>query len=582
MKDQRSGSQILWGFLPEQTGDLRGGIFKTVEWKHPVAIDVEDAIIRRRLTAEFQGWVAAGADPSLVQQLYNRAPIEVVGVNRDQGVRVERFPLVWVCAACRRVERGRPQKCAAGHTNLRQLHFVGYHECGQLREPLIPRCQAHNQVSMPPQSSMDASKIVFECPVCHMVLQKGLGNLPCSCGRTYSDRRGAKLLNFNIHRSATVYSPQTFVMVNPASKEKVRHLNADGGPRQALTWAVGGFEGGVQSQQNTASSIVSTLVAQGLSREVAEQMAAVAQSAGSLAPEQDLGVLATAPAPVIEAAEHAAVDVALATSESRIPVSDLITADITPLTRRRYEADYPAAVARAGLVGVDLVDRFPVLKAVYGFTRGGLEPGEARLNRFHGKGNSYRVYGDLQQAEALMFQLSPIQVYRWLENRGHQLPPAVDVRAARAAIAATAVTPSRFDEPQERPTLGEDLLALTHSMSHRAIRQLAVLAGVDREGLGEYLVPEFGVFFLYAATRGDFVLGGIQAVFENDLDTYLNTFVSAESRCALDPACGRNGGACHACLHLGEPACDYFNRFLDRRLLFGSDGYLAANLTRAR
>jgi hypothetical protein len=135
------------------------------------------------------------------------------------------------------------------------------------------------------------------------------------------------------------------------------------------------------------------------------------------------------------------------------------------------------------------------------------------------------------------------------------LPPAVDARAARAAITGAAVIRSRFDESQEQPTVGEDLLALTHSMSHRAIRQLAVLAGVDREGLREYLVPEFGVvFFLYAATRGDFVLGGIQAVFKNDPDTYLNTFVWAESRCALDPACGRNGGACtRACTWANQP-----------------------------
>jgi hypothetical protein len=582
MKDQRSGSQILWGFLPEQTGDLRGGIFKTAEWKNPVPVDVEETIMRRRLITEIDGWVAAGADPSMARQLYAGAPIEVVSVNRDQGVRVERFPEVWVCGTCRRVERGRPQKCTVGHDRLRQLHFVGYHECGRLEEPYIPRCQAHDQVRMQAQSSIDASRIVFDCPVCHAVLQKGLGNRPCPCGRAYSPRKGAKLLTFNVHRAASVFSPQTFVMVNPASKAKMRQLTADGGPRQALTWALAGFEGRVEAQQTTISSLLSTLLAQGMPREVAEQMAALAKNAGSLAAEEDLGELADAPVAIIEAAEHAAVDIALATSESRSQVRDLITEDITDEVRQRYERDYPAAIERAGLADIDLVDRFPVLKAVYGYTRGGLQPGEARLNRFHGKGNAYRVYADLQQAEALMFQLAPAKVYQWLVNRGHHLQPAADERAARTLIAAAAGIPSRFDEPSERPTLGQDLLTLTHSMSHRAIRQLAVLAGVDREGLGEYLVPQYGVFFLFAATRGDFVLGGIQSVFENDLDAYLNTLVSAESRCALDPACGRNGGACHACMHLGEPVCDHFNRFLDRRALFGPDGYLAARLSQAR
>lgn len=581
MKDQRSGSQILWGFLPEQTSDLRGGIYKTTEWKNPVPIDVEDSIIRRRLIQEMEGWVAMGGDQSMVRQLYAGTPIEVVSVNRDQGVRVDRFPLVWVCSTCRRVERGRPKRCAGGHTDLRQLHFVGYHECGRVVEPSIPQCKVHNQVRMPYQASMDASKIVFDCPVCHTQLQKGLGNWPCPCGNAYSQRKGAKLLSYTVHRAATVYSPQSLVMVNPASKEKMRKLTADGGPRSALTWVLGGLAGGPENGKHaTASSFVATLMAQGVTRELAEQMAAMARNAGQLAEEEDLGRLATASEATIQAAEHAAVDIALATSESRIEVSDLITEDVSTELRERYERDYPAAIQRAGLASVDLVDRFPVLKAVYGFTRGGLQPGDARLNRFHGKGSAYRIYADLQQAEALMFQLNPVQMRQWLINRSHRLPPANDAREARIAIAAAADIPTRFDEPSERASLGQDLLTLTHSMSHRAIRQLAVLAGVDREGLGEYLVPRFGVFFLFAATRGDFVLGGIQAVFENDLDVYLNTLVSAESRCALDPACSRNGGACHACMHLGEPVCDHFNRFLDRKVLFGPDGYLSANLAR--
>lgn len=581
MKDQRSGSQILWGFLPEQTSDLRGGIFKTVGWNNPVAIDVEDSIIRRRLIQEMEGWTASGGDQSMVRQLYAGAPIEVVSVNRDQGVRVDRFPLVWVCSACRRVEQGRPKQCAAGHRDLRQLHFVGYHECGRVVEPSIPRCQAHNQVRMPYQASMDASKIVFDCPVCHVQLQKGLGNWPCPCGNAYSRRKGAKLLSYTIHRAASVYSPQGLVMVNPASKEKMRKLTADGGPRNALTWVLGGLSGGPDnSTRVTASSFVRNLMAQGMSRELAEQMMSMAKAAGQLAEEEDLGALASAPEAVIQAAEHSAVDIALATSESRIQVRELITHDITAELRQQYEQDYPAAVQRAGMASVNLVDRFPVLKAVYGFTRGSFQPGETRLNRFHGNGNAYRIYADLQQAEALMFQLDPIQVHQWLTNRGHRLLSVASAREARTVIAAAADIPTRFDEPAARATLGQDLLTLTHSMSHRAIRQLAVLAGVDREGLGEYLVPRLGVFFLFAATRGDFVLGGIQAVFENDLDLYLNTLVSAESRCALDPACSRSGGACHACMHLGEPVCDHFNRFLDRKVLFGPSGYLSASLVR--
>jgi len=340
-------------------------------------------------------------------------------------------------------------------------------------------------------------------------------------------------------------------------------------------WALGGFNESLDTFKPTTSFFVEDLISKGIPRDLAEQMAAMASKGGHLAPEEDLGILARAPGPQIEAAEREAVDIALATSDSHIRVSDLISSQTPPAAVSLYTEKYPVAVQRAGLAAIDLIDKFPVLKAVYGFTRGGMDPGTSRLSRFHGKGNSYRVYADLQQAEALMFRLNPMRVYQWLAARGHGLPPAGSDREARAVIASNANVPSRFDEPTASSSIGQDILTLTHSYAHWTIRQLAVFAGVDREGLGEYLVPRHCSFFIFAATRGDFVLGGLQAVFENDLHHFLRTLVTAESRCPLDPACGRNGGACHACMHLGEPTCAYFNRYLDRKALFNRSGYLA-------
>jgi len=81
-------------------------------------------------------------------------------------------------------------------------------------------------------------------------------------------------------------------------------------------------------------------------------------------------------------------------------------------------------------------------------------------------------------------------------------------------------------------------------------------------------------YIVYAASRGDFVLGGLQAVFETRLHEVLDDIVNGESRCPLDPGCRSGGGACMACLHLGEMSCRRFNRDLDRRVLFGAGGYL--------
>jgi hypothetical protein len=82
-------------------------------------------------------------------------------------------------------------------------------------------------------------------------------------------------------------------------------------------------------------------------------------------------------------------------------------------------------------------------------------------------------------------------------------------------------------------------------------------------------------FFVFAAARGGFVLGGLQAMFEADLEQLLDGVVFGEHRCALDPGCNRGGSACAACLHLGEPSCRFFNRFLNRNTLNGVDGYFS-------
>ncbi|MGW5666674.1 hypothetical protein [Micromonospora sp. NPDC003776] len=581
MKDNRSGSQVLYGFLPQQTGDLRGGIYRTVEWKDPLRVDVDDTVIRRKLIEQVNGWSFRGDDAGIARGLHAGHPIEVVEVNPDRGVRVEQFPNVYICRACRVVEDRRHPNCpvCGAKQNWDQLHFVGYHECGMLEAPSIPRCPVHNLCRMPYQKSMEAARIRFVCPICDRQTRQGMGFRKCPCGRSWNNTRSnPTMLVYNIHRASTVYTPQTFTLINPRNRRRMAEITEAGGPRRALAWAIGGFVSlKPGSDKPTRSSAIDNFMSQGYSRSSAEAMAAIASDAGELAPEEEIGRLASAPASRIEATEREAVEIALATIESRVRITDLSRPETPANARTMYQHDYPTAINRAGLEAIDLVDKFPVLRAVYGFTRGGLEPGKGRLNLFPGRRGT-RVYADPQESEALMFRLDPQRVLTWLNRRGHALPHAINASDARAIVAGHVVTPDRFtDEPDATPA-GRDLLELIHSYAHRVIRQLSVFAGVDRESLGEYLVPSHGTFFIYAATRGDFVLGGVQAVYENNLHHFLNAFMAAETRCALDPACRRHGGACHACLHLGEPVCDRFNHYLDRAALFGHDGYLATHI----
>ena len=164
-------------------------------------------------------------------------------------------------------------------------------------------------------------------------------------------------------------------------------------------------------------------------------------------------------------------------------------------------------------------------------------------------------------------------------SRGHRgldgRPVAVTCSpaAARLAILAAADVPLPGDKPKHS-TVGTDLFTLVHTYAHRVLRQTAVLAESIETHSASTSCRCISGSSLYAAARGDFVLGGLQALFETELNMLLDRIVEAEHRCPLDPGCTRGSGACSACLHVGEPSCRAFNTYLDRKVLFAETGYL--------
>jgi hypothetical protein len=567
---ERSGSQILRSFLPEQTADIGGRIYRVKEWTAAVPINIDGHLVRQQLLREIAPWSSRGMDNGMAADLLRGARVDVVELDEQRGVTVEAFPRVWKCRNCKRI--GKPnavgRRCPCGKDEWGQLHFLGVHECGAVYEPWIKRCPRHDDVRMVSPLSAKVQDIVFECPECHVETMRGLGFRSCDCG-------GGQV-RWNVHKARMIYAPRGMVVINPPRPEHMNELNLHGGPRKALVWVVDGLV--VNSPRDvtaplTRDDLIEELVRKGIDRTFAEKMAAQAEEAGQLAQPGGLAV-DRLPADRREEAEREAVSIAMALAESRQPASALRTSDPNDVLSQRYRMSYPAAMRRAGIDGVDLVDRFPVLNAMYGYTRGEDDPAKCTLIPFRRRHGGYRLYGSLAETEAFFIRLDPTRVARWLARRGHTLREWSDPVDARIAIIEAADIPDRRDEVPERATVGSDLLQLVHTYAHRFIRQTAVFSGIERDALSEYLVPLHLGFFVYAAPRGEFVLGGLQAVFESELDSLLTNFVHAEHRCPLDPGCSRGSGACAACVHLGEPSCRYFNRFLNRETLFGVTGYL--------
>lgn len=563
MKETRSASQILYGHLPQQTVDVRGGVWKVKSWKYKPVHEVDAEALSAELIRLAAPWEASGRDGRLVASLRAGANVQVRSLDRELGAWLEPFPKTWRCKNCSRLLDSPRARCKCGAIGPHgQLPFVLFHDaCGDIREPSYPRCPAHDDVRMRLPGTTSLREIELSCPECNRTLRSNFLYTNCTCGQ--SGRNGERM-EFTVHRSASVYVPRSVVIVNPPSRTQRRRLHAAGGGPAALAWIAEGMASpwvdGVAGAKSAA--LRRTLAEQGLTPEQIDAALAAAGVADDKPRE-----LRISPE-VNDAAEYDASAIALAMSETRKTIGDL-KRTATGKRQALYDGQYDHALKRAGVQRIDLVERFPILNGQFGYTRGDHEPGASRLRAFTERDGTVVVYGDLATTEALITRLDPVRVSYWLRERGHGIEVKDNIRDAYEGILGAV-----GNDPENSAVLS-DITTLVHSFSHRMVRQTSYYAGIDRESISELLFPLALAFVTYAVPRGDFVLGGLQAMFEHDLHTVLDRVVLDESRCALDPGCweSRHGAACAVCLHLGEPSCRLFNTRLDRKVLFDTDGY---------
>ena len=560
MREYRSGSQILFGHLPEQTVDAAGGIWKVKRWNDSkVESAIDTGALREELIRAASPWRDSGQDGGFVGDLYQQRAVRVRSLNKDEGIWCEPFPRLYLCQACKRLHDDPMGKCECGSRRRRgQLPFVGFHDvCGSIKTPYVRKCPKHQQRAVRFPGTASAAELIFFCPVCNDVIHRGFG-AACDC-----DQGGA--LSFTVHRSGSVFKPRGINMINPPKREIMAQIEQAGGGERALEWVLSGMIGRRLTDSAPAQnpdSIRRLLEGRGFDAATIDAMVAAMPAAPA---SQTSGL--SLPQAIRPVAERDARQIALATFESRITIPDLLKRAETASVRSMYESTYLAALARAGLDHVELVDKFPVLTAQFGYTRGPSAPGEGRLRTYRDPNGDYTVYGELAQTEALLLRLKPLQVHTWLVKQGVTVAPAGDDRSAALAIVSAMGPPENATDATVRVT------ELVHSYSHAFIKRAAVFAGIERSALSEVVLPTALSFFVYAAARGDFVLGGLQALFESELHHLLDGLVRDEHRCALDPGCEDTGAACAVCLHLGEPSCRMFNTALSRRALAGGTGY---------
>lgn len=561
MKDRRSSSQIVTGFLPEQTVDLRGSVWKVKGWRAPLRLNTVDTqILREEILRAAYEWIGKQDQKKFLENLQRGHNLEAYTLEEHNGVNVEEFPKQWICRKCKLYHKDFTATCRCGSVNSkRQLPFVAFHSCGQLSELSIPACPTHGRtyISLPKTASL--TQIQFFCSEsgCNWSPKPGLPYQRCRCGQG---------MNHNIHRAAKVYTSRSVVIVNPPSSEALKVLNQSGGVARASTWVLEGMATRSVTGAGKIPALKQSLLEQNIPE---EQVKVMLRSIGVTDEETETYEI---PSTIKAEFEYQAKMLGIATLDSRLMIPDLIeNASTTEPFKERYESKYYEAINTSGLKSVDLLEKFPIFTGRFGYTRGSIDPGTSTINPFshhdRRQRNVYPVYGDLAETEALLLHLNPEKVLLWLQRLGYTAE--YDAKSSPHQKILSLLADARHGNEARAA-----LKTMIHSYSHRFIRTLAIYAGIDRNAMGEMIFEYALSFIVYSVPRGDFVLGGMRAVFERELDALLDEVRTSEHRCALDPGCAKSRGACMACLHIGEPSCAHYNRYLSRKSLFGEKGYL--------
>jgi hypothetical protein len=371
----------------------------------------------------------------------------------------------------------------------------------------------------------------------------------------------------------------SLTLLNPLSRSDYSHLTAEHTFAAGIASCLGALPPGLAglkaasaddtADENKIREAAGLLGYDDDSPELAKMLADFAASASPRTSWRDEVAGLELADETLEPLGEECLQLSLARDAGALSIGELTTMSAGTALAARH-ATYPELLRRYGLVEVTLLRELPLAFLVPGFTRlGSTADGQTRFNYFPATRKSrYEIYGQRVTTEGLLFRLDPKRVVRWLVTSGVVDDPKTK-DALRWLMRVSVPVADLFNPTGHRIT--DAVLGLVHSASHRAMKALGVASGLHTDSLAEYIFPANAAFLIYANSRSEFVLGGLEHVFRYSLDQVL-TDLDAERRCVFDPLCRHApaGAACAACLHVSEVACSRFNTVLDRNLLWGS------------
>ena len=611
----RGKQQVLYTYLPMNTIDFQGGSIARIQHIRGSRPDnINPRFVVERVREDAEAW-GENFRPALRDDTLQN-PDRFVLIDPSE-VTAELYPKVFWCDKCGRIYDMSTQnripsssvchKCNDGR--LSQLRFVLVHRCGEIRPLTPPTCKQCNgrsgHMALITYGSERVSEFQWFCRRCSTPGGGVFGSHCPACewpGETDEERYELRRMRVLVHRAGSTFYPRSVTLLN-IPQQRLDDFFALGDTWRPL--AAAKFFG-LPEITNLRLENMRPVPGRGESEQTGlpgedlDQLMA-RQASGELTPEQlvqEIQRLRTQRTQEQQAGSPQGIADRLVERsgvaadmwyragqemlEAVLPIEtgrprSLLNADEEESKRIVRYSKARQTVSQLGLMDLTLLDDFPIVQGTYGYTRLDPSPEQegtyiTRLNAFPPQpntGGKIPVFVDSIRADALMLKLDPDRVHRWLERNGYatSLPNGTDENLIKRAYFVRL-----FDGVSLKQTLPDGqcrmVFTLLHTLSHLIVRQAGLLCGLDRTSLSEYLLPRALTVFLYCNHRFGATIGALTSLFEQTLVEWLDTIRDAY-RCVYDPVCRERDGACHACLHLAETSCGYFNLNLGRAFLFG-------------
>jgi hypothetical protein len=596
---QRGKQQVLFNYLPGRTFDYeRVATIARVESIRGIPhTNLNASILLRKIAEAARAWQMEFR-PGLRDEVFRDANRFIL--LDPQGVEAEMFPKVFWCqnrmcglvfdysnndslplSSCPRCNQG----------DLIQLRFIKIHRCGAiqpLRPPSCNKCHNSNNMALDTRESERISNFRWVCRRCNTSASLFGGRCP-ECQWPGQDTT-FRNMDIEVHRAGRTFYAHTAVLLNVPDRHLDAFFNVPDWPAIVAAKLLRFPEVEHRSLADFSATATSSAVQDtGLSGVDLDDLMR-RQTRGEITPAQFIAEMqalrqqrqgergSASPSGMMQAIEQrSGVDRQIWEQAGHELLEAIIPFEISrprDLTSENNQNQAIQTAHRLGLSGLSLIADFPIITATYGYSRAEYAPNQCRLNPFPAErahGGRFPIFVDQIQADALFLSLNPGRVCNWLESNGFppDLPNGDDPELSRRAYFVRLFDgvqlreTLRSDRPQVRMTFG-----LLHTLSHLFVRQSALLCGLDTTSLSEYVLPKALSFAIYCNHRFGATIGALTALFEQSANEWLNA-VRETTHCVYDPVCYDRDSSCHACTHLPETSCRFYNLNLSRALLFG-------------